>query len=390
MLKQDRLPKIVVIGVHSPITSFDIRITGGYPFENSAHVDNKLFKINRVVEEASLKYKNKNIIINYSTEPLMFLNLHHLKFDSDANNELSWFDFLHATSKKFNFPANQITLKTSNIYAKESYENWFKQTNYEIKLNIIEQKRFYWLSRLIDAGFEYHADVVEDKHFSMFVGRPRFQKHPIVKWYLDKILSTEKHDKMITTFLYGNFKPPKDWDVDKFNILNGTVETNSSVHPDLSLPWGGDSKMFSKTFAKGLLNFCIDYLEHEDFDNYDDYKQFKKNHTWWHEDVLSEKIFKCVVLKRPFIRLGMPHSLKRFKEWGFKTFDGVLFDESYDDIEDFYDRLNCIISQVEKYLSMPFADLKEKIYAKEVQNIIEHNYNLAYEIYNNKEGRIDG
>ena len=86
----------------------------------------------------------------------------------------------------------------------------------------------------------------------------------------------------------------------------------------------------------------------------------------------------------------MPRSLTRLKEWGFKTFDGVLFDESYDDMENFYDRLNCIIPQVEKYLSMSFDELKEKVYSAEVQQIIEHNYNLAYEIYNNKEeGKID-
>lgn len=389
MSVHSRSPRIIVRGVHSPLTSFDIRIIGGYPFEDTIHTDNKVLKVRRIFEEASLKYKNKNIIISYSSEPLLFLNLYHLKLKTNATINLSWFDFLHTISDKFNFPANQVTLITSNIYAKKSYDDWFKQTNYKIKLNVVEQKRFYWLSRLIDAGFKYQADVIEDKHFSMFVGRPRFQRHPIVKWYLDKIISTENNDKMITTFLYGNFNPPQDWDIDKFKKLNGTIETNSLVHPDLSLPWSGDSNMFSKTFAKGVLNFCIDYVEHEDFSNYDDYKKFKKDHSWWHEDMLSEKLFKCVIFKRPFIRLGMPHSLKRFKEWGFKTFDGILFDERYDDMEDFYDRLNCIIPQVEKYLSMSLDELKEKVYSAEVQKIVEHNYNLAYEIYNNKEGKID-
>lgn len=266
MVNQDRSPRIIVRGVHSPLTSFDIRIVGGYPLDTT-HRDNKLFKINRVFEEASLKYKNKNIIISYDSEPLLFLNLHHLNIKTDATNKLSWFDFLHTLTEKFNFPANQVTLKTSNVYAKESYEAWFKTTNYKTKLNIIEQQRFYWLSRLINAGFEHQADIIEDKHFSMFVGRPRFQRHPIVKWYLDNILSTEKNDKMITTFLYGKFNPPTDWDINKFKKLNGTVETNSLIHPDLSLPWGGDSKLFSKAFSKGLLNFCIDYVENEDFNN---------------------------------------------------------------------------------------------------------------------------
>ncbi len=377
------LPKIVVRGVHTPLTSYHIRIRGGYPFD---HNDNKIFKINRIFEEASIKYKDKNIIISYIAEPLTFLTQKSL--NNTYSNKLSWFNFLHSLAEKFSFPADQITLLTSNVYAKKSYNEWFKTTGHKTKLNVVDQSKHYWLSRLINADFKYQPNIVEDKHFSMFVGRPNFQRHHIVKWFLDNIISTKNENKFITTFLYGTFTPPEDWDTNKFKMLNGTVETNSTVHPPLTLPWGGNNNIFSKEFSRGLINFCIDFIEHEDFNSYEDYKTFKKNHMWWHEDMLSEKLFKCVILKRPFIRLGMPHSLKRFKEWGFKTFDGVLFDESYDDMEDFYDRLNVIMTQVDNFLRIPFDQLKEKIYSKEVQEIVNHNYKLAYEIYNDNKDEI--
>jgi hypothetical protein len=81
----------------------------------------------------------------------------------------------------------------------------------------------------------------------------------------------------------------------------------------------------------------------------------------------------------------MPNGLKVLRSWGFKTFDGILFDESYDDIDDSFERIDHILNQVTTYLDMPFNSLKEKVYSEEVQEVLDHNYNLAYKIYNEKE-----
>ena len=85
----------------------------------------------------------------------------------------------------------------------------------------------------------------------------------------------------------------------------------------------------------------------------------------------------------------MPGSLNILKQWGFKTFDGILFDESYDEIDDCYERVENILIQVEQLLSMPFQQLKEKVYSKEVQDVINHNYELAHLIYNKKEELVN-
>jgi hypothetical protein len=112
---------------------------------------------------------------------------------------------------------------------------------------------------------------------------------------------------------------------------------------------------------------------------------FKKTHSWWHEDMISEKTFKCILLKKPFIRLGMPGSLDKLRSWGFKTFDNLLFDETYDNIENFYNRLDAILCQIERILAIPFDELQEKIASPEMQSVLEHNYNLAYQLYTDEE-----
>ena len=48
---------------------------------------------------------------------------------------------------------------------------------------------------------------------------------------------------------------------------------------------------------------------------------------------LTEKIFKPIVSKQPFMLLGAPGNLEYLRSYGFKTFDGII-DESYDLIKD--------------------------------------------------------
>lgn len=60
---------------------------------------------------------------------------------------------------------------------------------------------------------------------------------------------------------------------------------------------------------------------------------------------LTEKTFKPIAYKMPFIILGMPNTLKHLHALGYKTFN-TLWDESYDDITDSRDRLNKVIELV--------------------------------------------
>lgn len=368
-----------VRGVHSPLTSYYVNLHGGFLFNCKGNIE---FKLKKLLEEVSIKFPNKNIILDYIHEPITFLNTDHIHL----KKELSWFEFLHNLSANLKFNITNITLLTSNIYGSETYNNWCDKNSITNRMTVKSQSKRFWLAKLIDSGYT-KSSTIADKKMTLFVGRPNFQKNIIVKWYLDTIKDSLLEDDVVSTFLYNNYTPPSSLNInaEKLKELPGSVETGKQEHPTLTLPWGGDSNQFSSYFSKGLFNFTVDYLEHENFDNYNDYSKFKQEHTWWEEDMISEKTFKCVLLKVPFIRLGMPYSLKKFKSWGFKTFDGILFDESYDNMENFYDRLTAILDQVESTLSMSFSELHERIQSPQVQEILDYNYNLAYKIYNEKE-----
>ena len=93
---------------------------------------------------------------------------------------------------------------------------------------------------------------------------------------------------------------------------------------------------------------------------------------WDRKTHLTEKIFKPIVMKMPFILLGPAHNLKYLRSYGFKTF-GAWIDESYDDIEDNMERIDAVVQVL---FNLQTQDL-EKMLA-EMESILEHNYNLFY------------
>lgn len=372
--------KLEVREINDSLTSYHIDIHGAFPLSAK---DNKVFKIARTFEQAALKSLNKQIIISCVNEPMLFTSRDHIEKNS---NGLSWFEFLHGLSKKFNFPEENIIFLTSNVYSTESYNKWCTINNIVNKIQVHDQPKNLWLHRLILNGCSY-VKKEETNHMSMFLGRPTLHRNIVLQWYLQNVVGTSRLENMLARFFYKDFSIPNEWHLTTeqhkyFTQLTEIDKKNNSVPKR----WLGDTEDFKSDFASCLFNFNIDYHEAENFNSYTRYTEFKSANDWWKEDVLSEKLFRSVIYKKPFIRLGMPNSLKVLRSWGFKTFDGVLFDESYDDIEDCFERSNHILSQVTAYLDMSFDDVKKKIYSSDVQDILEYNYNVAYEIYNKKEG----
>jgi len=91
------------------------------------------------------------------------------------------------------------------------------------------------------------------------------------------------------------------------------------------------------------------------------------------EDVsvfLDEKVWKPIYNYHPFIILGCPNSLKKLREWGFKTFHPYI-DESYDEEVNPGKRMGMIVDEVERLSSMRFDELK--MWYKELIPILKHN-----------------
>ena len=94
---------------------------------------------------------------------------------------------------------------------------------------------------------------------------------------------------------------------------------------------------------------------------------------WQHKTHLTEKIFKPIVLKMPFLLVGCAGNLKYLRSYGFKTF-GDYWDESYDTIEDPILRMQAIVKILKEIASLSIEEQQNML--RSMTHILEHNYNL--------------
>lgn len=86
----------------------------------------------------------------------------------------------------------------------------------------------------------------------------------------------------------------------------------------------------------------------------------------------TEKTVKPILGRRLFVMIAHQHSLRRLRELGFRTFDGII-DESYDEIEAIRPRIDAALEQVKWLCEQP----QDKILAQ-CRDIVDHNFNLMY------------
>lgn len=87
---------------------------------------------------------------------------------------------------------------------------------------------------------------------------------------------------------------------------------------------------------------------------------------------ISEKSFKPIAARHPFIMCGNKHSLKYLRELGYKTFDGFI-DESYDSM-DTWERYDAIINNIKTIKNM--TDKQKLDWYKSMQSILDYNFEV--------------
>jgi hypothetical protein len=89
--------------------------------------------------------------------------------------------------------------------------------------------------------------------------------------------------------------------------------------------------------------------------------------------ILSEKIFKPVALRHPFLVVSNPKTLELFRSLGYKTFS-PLIDESYDDVEDTAQRLLMIAKEVKRLCELTPDELA--YFLTEAKKICDYNLDV--------------
>lgn len=100
---------------------------------------------------------------------------------------------------------------------------------------------------------------------------------------------------------------------------------------------------------------------------------FKDEDTY--DIFFSEKVFKPIAFKHPFILIAPHRSLSALKSLGYKTFDGLI-DESYDSEPDDVKRMKMVLEETRRLDSLSGAELSN--WLSKAKEICEYNYNVLY------------
>jgi len=114
------------------------------------------------------------------------------------------------------------------------------------------------------------------------------------------------------------------------------------------------------TFKNTLFNICVE-----------------GEIAWQGYPNVTEKVFKCVIGRSPFILLSHYRALAGFKSLGFKTFDSLI-DESYDTIECPEHRIKLVLNEIDKLCTMPIEKLEEKVV--KLKNVLDYNYDHYHKL----------
>lgn len=306
--------------------------------------------------------KNGYILIDHSVESFMS--------DQELQSMHGYFRGIHG------LPLNKIIYLTGTVNSAEIYDSFCDRHNIpeepEERLKIIPYASSQQIfTSYIEQGAdepEYDPERVPEKLFLMW--NRRYRRHRI-----ELALSLENHnlvDRSYISFNNVNLENPS------INFAD-TVDSHYLIeHSGLQLTQDVIDRFQNKLplVLDGETNvnkMC------EDLDNAT--RPFYQNslvsivtETNWDiaEMTLTEKSFKPIKEKHPFIIVGVPGVMNEMRKLGFKTF-GDFWDESYDTIECPQQRM-IAISEVCHQIGQ-WSPEKIRNFRRSVKPILEHNWN---------------
>lgn len=169
--------------------------------------------------------------------------------------------------------------------------------------------------------------------------------------------------------VHGHYSENLSYAVNNFSINNNYILETKSNLDKINYPLRLDNPTLSSipngSQTIGPLNYLMESFLHV----------VTETCFWERKKHLTEKIFKPIVAKQPFVLLGCAHNLSYLKEYGFKTFDS-WWDERYDLIEDPIQRINAVVEIIETISKMSNSQL-EKI-LQDMELVLNYNFNWFY------------
>lgn len=285
--------------------------------------------------------------------------------------QTNWlWDWFHNECNEWKISPKQIVYVTGNMVVDEFYNEWANNNNIKERIKVIGYPHFE-----LDLG----VTVLHMPHRNESL--PTWENH--IKYKTENLNN-------IKTFacLNKRLRPHRIWFYKymfESGILDKGLVSMNNFHKDY---WGFEDRTIDPEYVEKLnekLPLLVYGKRNDELDDNFYIRRFNdqicldtfvtvvseaqfadSNNTMF----ISEKTYKVIACKQPFIILGNKNTLKKLRETGYKTFDGFI-DESYDSLSNF-ERMEAIIETIKK-----IDKIEDKLsWFKSMEEIVEHNYNV--------------
>jgi hypothetical protein len=276
-------------------------------------------------------------------------------------------------------PSQDFIYLSGAINGEEAYENIVKRFNFPYKITILSASmfHFYLLETIKHYGIDYSIDInKKPKKFLCFNKLEREQRLRLLERMLENkfvelgYYSFEsENSKNFSNFAdslpkerFPNIKKHKDIFPLRLNITPHRTNPVNVIPDDMQYFKNSYFSIVNETLFYGVPSTQYNTLYHQ-------------LNAEYSSIFISEKTYKCLAVKHPFIIFGRPGIIKGLKKLGFKTFSPFI-NESYDDIVDDDERFDAIFNEITRLVNLNDDDWVEML--KNMQPILEHNHLLFF------------
>lgn len=291
-------------------------------------------------------------------------------------------EWFHNSLKTHNIPPRQIIYVTGNLTADAHYNNWCSNNNVEDKMlvlghSLFEELIFNSCHKFSIFGYKSCLPSLKDqlsykkknlnsiKVYNALQKRPR----PHRMWLFTKLFENNLLDDGINSM--NDFDIRKSWYEGK-TISPESYYSFKSMLPVFPYPIKNENELtqFSDVDSG---KYQLMFNEEIVFDSWVSIISEASFGDSEETCFISEKTFKPILIRHPFIIFGNKHSLKKLKDMGYKTFHPMI-NESYDNYST-WDRLELIVKEIHRIKSL--SPVERLTWFESMIDILNHNYDVA-------------
>jgi hypothetical protein len=297
--------------------------------------------------------------------------------------QTSWlWDWFHNSLTARNISPSQIIYVTGNLTADAHYNNWCRDNNIADKMlvlghSLFEELIFNSCHKFSIFGYKSCLPSLKDqlsykkknlnsiKVYNALQKRPR----PHRMWLFTRLFENNLLDDGINSM--NDFDIRKSWYEGK-TISPESYYSFKSFLPIFPYPDKTENEI---TQFSNVDSGKYQFMFNEDI-VFDTWVSVISEASFGDSEetcFISEKSFKPILIRHPFIIFGNKHSLQKLKDMGYKTFHPMI-NESYDN-HSTWERLELIVNEINRIKSM--SPTERLHWFESMTDILNHNYDIA-------------